>query len=232
MMLKRKSIRNIFITSMLLFILIPAVDGSGVNNYFDAIGKVPYNKHVKKFVRNYIQQNNQNLYNIKKRSDLPFEIIDSVFKQYDLPAQLKYLAVVESELRSRAVSRVGAVGLWQLMPQTASMLGLKITKRYDERTNAYKSTRAAAQHLSYLHEEFENWLLVIAAYNCGEVPVNEAIRRTGSRNFWALQSYLPAETIEYVKKFIATCYYFEGARSLSILAGNQRASSINPAKAS
>jgi len=217
-MLTLKSIKNIFFTIVLLFIVIPAVDGNSANGYFSGIDKSSFNKHVKRFVKNYIQENNRNLYYIRKRSRHPFSIIDSVLKENELPAQLKYLAVIESELKSKAVSQAGAAGLWQLMPQTARILGLKVTDRRDERTNAYKSTRAAALHLKYLHEEYGDWLLVFAAYNCGEVPVNDAIRQTGSRNFWKIQSQLPAETREYVKKFIATCYYFEGVRSLAIVA--------------
>ncbi|MBS1600905.1 MAG: lytic transglycosylase domain-containing protein [Bacteroidetes bacterium] len=226
-MLTSNSIRNILFTIVLLLIVVPAVDGSNANNYFDGIERVPFNKHVKKFVRNYIQQNNQNLYIIKKRSHFPFTIIDSVLTQNDLPTQLKYLAVVESELKAKAVSNVGAVGLWQLMPETARILGLKITRHTDERTNDYKSTRAAALHLKYLHEEFGDWLLAFAAYNCGEGPVYDAIRQSGSRNFWILQSYLPSETKEYVKKFIATCYYFEGSRSLTMLSASKKISAKN-----
>jgi len=231
-MLKLKSIKNILFTSVLLLIVVPAVDGSSYNNYFDGIDKAPFNNHVKRFVRNYIQQNNQNLYSIKKRSRFPFSIIDSVLKRNGLPIQLKYLAVIESELKTKAVSRVGAVGLWQLMPETARILGLKITSRCDERKNNYKSTNAAASHLKYLHEEFGDWLLVFAAYNCGEVPVNTAIHLSGSRNFWALQSYLPAETREYVKKFIASCYYFEGAPSLIMLSKPGNTPGVKPAKVS
>jgi membrane-bound lytic murein transglycosylase D len=215
-MLKIKSIRNTLVTSVLLLIVVPAVDGS-VYNYFDGIDKAHLNKHVKLYVKNYIHQNSQNLYIIKKRSKFPFSIIDSVFKHYKLPTQLRYLAVVESELKNKAVSRVGAVGLWQLMPETGRILGLKINAHLDERKNNYKSSRAAAIHLRDLHEQFGDWLLAIAAYNCGEVPVYAAMRESGSKNFWKLQSRLPAETREYVKKFIASCYYFEGVRSLTLI---------------
>jgi membrane-bound lytic murein transglycosylase D len=141
-------------------------------------------------------------------------MMDGVFRHYGLPVQLKYLAVVESELRTKAVSKVGAVGPWQLMPETARILGLKINSRYDERKNYYKSTRAAARHLKGLHEEFGDWFLVFAAYNAGDGAVNSAIRQSGTKDFWKLQKYLPGETREYVKKFIATYYFFEGAYNL------------------
>ncbi len=210
------SIGSTLYTTLFLLIVVPAVDGSPYN-YVEGIDKSPLNGHVKSYVKNYIRNNRQNLSSIKKRSGITFTIIDSVFKYYKLPSQLRYLAVVESELKTKAVSRVGAVGLWQLMPQTARILGLKVTKRYDERKNDRKSTKAAAIHLRDLHDQFGDWLLAIAAYNCGEVPVYAAMRQSGSKNFWKLQAYLPAETREYVKKFIASCYYFEGVRSVNMI---------------
>ncbi|HTB26863.1 MAG TPA: transglycosylase SLT domain-containing protein, partial [Puia sp.] len=122
---KTTSIKNTIITCTLLFFVIPAVDGGTTENYFARLDKAPLNKHVKQFVKTYIQANRNNLYNIKKRSISPFIMIDSVFNHYGLPVQLKYLAVVESELKTKAVSKVGAVGPWQLMPKTARILGLK-----------------------------------------------------------------------------------------------------------
>jgi membrane-bound lytic murein transglycosylase D len=103
------------------------------------------------------------------------------------------------------------------MPATAHLLGLKITRKYDERTNYYKSTIAAARYLKDLYAEFDDWLLVLAAYNGGSRPVYTAIRKSGSKNFWTLQDYLPAESREHVKKFIATHYYFEGKGSETTL---------------
>jgi membrane-bound lytic murein transglycosylase D len=210
-MMKYTSIKNVIVTCIFLIVVIPAVDGGTFNNYLKAKDKAYLNKHIKQFVKTYIQENRETLYTIKQRSSSPFIIIDSVLKNYRLPAQLKYLAVVESELNRKAVSKVGAVGPWQLMPSTARILGLKVNAHYDERKNYYKSTTAAAKFLRDLHEEYGDWLLVFAAYNAGEVAVNSAIRQSGSRNFWTLRRYLPAETKEYVNKFIATCYYFEGA---------------------
>src|ERR1700730_12276742 len=211
------SIKNALITCAMLFAVIPAVDGGTFKHYLEVMDKAPLNKHVKQFVKTYIQENGKNLYNIKQRSSSPFIIIDSVLTRFGLPVQLKYLAVIESELKTKAVSKVGAVGPWQLMPATARILGLKINSRCDERKNYYKSTRAAARYLKDLHEEFGDWFLVFAAYNGGEGPVYSAIKQSGSKNFWTLQHYLPEETREYVKKYIATCYYFEGAYSPSLL---------------
>ena len=149
--------------------------------------QIRLNPRAVKFVRDYVKDNDESLLNVKKRSQPYFKIIDSVFRKYDLPIELKYLAVIESELRSSAVSPVGARGPWQLMPGTARELGLKIKGKYDERTHYYKSTVAAARYLKDLYAEFGDWLLVIAAYNGGPGSVNRAIHKSGSRNFWYLQ---------------------------------------------
>lgn len=172
------------------------------------------NKQGMTFVHNYIRNNDACLVHVKGRSEGPFAIIDSVLKHYGLPLQLKYLAVIESELKPSALSRVGARGPWQLMPRTAHVLGLTVNRKSDERENYYKSTRAAAKYLRDLHRQFGDWLLVLAAYNGGPAPVYRAIRKAHSRNFWALEKYLPAESRGHVKKFIATTYYFEGDGSL------------------
>lgn len=169
------------------------------------------------FARKYIKNSSRSLSGAKKRSSIPFGIIDSVFKKYDLPVELKYLAVIESELKPTAISRVGAKGPWQIMPATAHILGLKTTRQCDERTNYYKSTIAAAKYLRDLYVQFDDWLLVLAAYNGGPKPVLTAIQESGSKNFWVLQDYLPAESREHVKKFIATHYYFEGRGSVTTL---------------
>ena len=164
-----------------------------------------------KFVHNYLRHNDEDLYFVRERSEGPFSIIDSVLDRYGLPEELKYLAVIESELKPSARSRAGARGPWQLMPATAHDLGLKVNRRADDRTNYYKSTVAAAKYLRDLHREFGDWLLVLAAYNGGPRPVCRAIRKAHSRSFWALQKYLPAESRGHVKKFIAVAYYFETA---------------------
>jgi Transglycosylase SLT domain len=179
--------------------------------------KVRLNKQALQFANHYIKTSAEDLVNIRQRSKTPFSIMDAVFRRYGLPVELKYLAVIESELKTSALSRVGALGPWQLMPGTAQDLGLKITRQYDERTSYYKSTKAAALYLRDLYAQFGDWLLVLAAYNSGPKPVYAAIRKSGSRNFWALQNYLPAETRGHVKRFIATHYYFEGQGSVTTL---------------
>lgn len=178
---------------------------------------VKLNSNASKFVKEYVQKNAFYLTRVKERSEPFFTVMDSVFNRYQLPLQLKYLAVVESELKLKAVSHVGAVGLWQLMPGTAKMLGLKVGKKYDERRLCYKSTKAAAIYLNDLYSFFGDWLLVIAAYNSGPGPVLTAIKKSGSRNFWRLQNFLPTETRMHVKRFIGTHYFFEGEGSITTL---------------
>jgi membrane-bound lytic murein transglycosylase D len=179
--------------------------------------EIRLNKKGALFVKKYIRNSRECLVSVKKRSVVPFSIIDSVLHAYHLPLELKYLAVIESELKSSALSHVGARGPWQLMPATAQVLGLKTSHQNDERTNYYKSTIAAAKYLRDLYAQFNDWLLVLAAYNGGPKPVYNAIQRSGSRNFWFLQNYLPAESRDHVKKFIATHYYFEGRGSETTL---------------
>ncbi len=169
------------------------------------------------FVQDYMEKNSKDLQNMKSWGKSYFNVIDRVLAKYELPSELKYLAVIESELKPTAKSWAGAVGPWQLMPVTARQLGLKVTRRYDERKNYNKSTIAAAKYLRDLYNEFGDWLLVIAAYNGGEAHVYNAIKRSGSRNFWDLQYYLPAESRNHVKKFIATHYIFEGQGGVTTL---------------
>jgi membrane-bound lytic murein transglycosylase D len=178
---------------------------------------IQLNAAATKYVKQFLKKNIEDLQAAEKRSGPYFSIIEPIFKKYDLPLELKYLAVVESQLKSSAVSHAGAKGPWQLMSTTARELGLKITRKYDERTHYYKSTMAAAKHLSSLYNEFGDWLLVIAAYNSGSGTVYNAIKKSGSRNFWKLQGFLPAETRGHVKRYIGTHCYFQEENSLTQL---------------
>ena len=179
--------------------------------------RITMHRQAEKFMKDFLRHESEMLAKVKERSPSYFRIIDNIFRQYGIPEQMRYLAVVESYLRTDAVSRVGAKGMWQFMPQTARDLGLKITKKYDERTHCYKSTVAAAKYLKDLYREFGDWLLVLAAYNGGPGTVYKAIHRSGSRNFWALQNFLPAESRAHVKRFIGTHYYFEGEGSMTTM---------------
>jgi membrane-bound lytic murein transglycosylase D len=178
--------------------------------------EIRLNKKGALFVKKYIKNSKECLVKVRKRSMVPFLIIDSVLKKYHLPLELKYLAVIESELKPSALSHVGARGPWQLMPATAQILGLKTSHQNDERTNYYK-VRLQQPNIWGSLPEFNDWLLVLAAYNGGAKPVYNAIQKSGSKNFWILQNYLPAESRDHVKKFIATHYYFEGRGSETTL---------------
>lgn len=172
------------------------------------------NKQVKPFVNEYIGDNAYFLKKIKVENEPLFTIMDSVFTQQGLPVELKYLAIIESRLKTSTVSKAGAVGAWQLMPVAAKMYSLKVSGKYDERRDFTKSTVAAGRLLKDLHTKFGDWLLVIASYNCGPGGVLKAIKKSGSRNYWKLQQFLPAETRKHVKKFIGTHYYYEDRGSI------------------
>jgi membrane-bound lytic murein transglycosylase D len=182
-----------------------------------SIPVVPLHQSMGKFVQDYADDYDELFEDIKLNKSGYLKTFDKVFTQYQIPLELKYLAIIESKLKTNARSGVGAVGLWQFMPGTAKTLGLKITSKYDERQHIWKSTVAAAKYLTDLYGYFEDWLLVIAAYNSGPGPVLNAIKKSGSRSFWKLQNFLPKETRLHVKRFIATHYYFEGGGSLVTL---------------
>lgn len=168
------------------------------------------NENALQFAEEYVKENNWGLANIKKRSRSRLHIINTIFTKYDIPVELKYMAIVESNLIADAVANSsGATGIWQLMPATASELGLTVTDDVDERLHVNKSSVAAAKYLKRLYAEFGDWLLVIAAYNSGPGKVTRAIELSGSDNFWQLQHYLPIETRNHVKRFVSVMYYFE-----------------------
>lgn len=167
------------------------------------------NPYAETYMQDYLQAHGSYLQKMKSEAILKFNFIDNIFAQYGLPKELKYLAVIESNLNSNATSWVGARGPWQFMSYTAKDYGLQVNGFIDERTDYYKSTNAAARYLLTLYKDLKDWLLVIAAYNGGSARVYSAIRQSGSRNFWALQYYLPTESRNHVKKFIATHYIME-----------------------
>lgn len=177
---------------------------AGTKSYFGE-----KNDYVNDYVRKYLEVHNKTLNNVQNSSSKPFSVIDNVLEKKQLPKELKYLAVIESALNHKAVSRAGAVGPWQLMESTAKMMGLSVTRKQDDRTDWYKSTTAATKYLELLYGQLNDWLLVIAAYNSGPTPVQRAIDRTGSRNFWDIKEYLPKETQGHVLAFIATASIFE-----------------------
>lgn len=179
--------------------------------------KLPYssqvNPHAEGYMQDYLKNHTKSLIKMKDWGTPYFNLIDNIFSQYGLPKELKYLAVIESNLSTSATSWVGAGGPWQFMPYTAREYGLIVNSNFDERRDYYKSTHAAARYLLTLYKQMHDWLLVIAAYNGGPGRVYSAIKRSGSRNFWNLQYQLPEESRNHVKKFIATHYIMEGAQS-------------------
>lgn len=201
------------------------------NSKTSLIPEVPLHPSMESFVDDYAEINDELFEKLKLNKSNYFKTIDKIFLQYNIPVELKYLAVIESHLKTNAISRVGAVGVWQFMPATAKELGLRITSRYDERQHLWKSSVAAAKYLNELYDIFEDWLLVIASYNSGPAPVLNAIKKSGSRNFWKLQYFLPKETRLHVKRFIATHYYFEGRGSLVTLGKSESEKYLNELEA-
>lgn len=177
---------------------------------FKGINIEHLNPQALSFVQDYVERHSESLKELQTWAGPYFDMMDDVLGQGNIPKQLKYLAVIESNLRSSAVSWAGAVGPWQFMPATARTLGLRVGKGIDERRDYLKSTKAASKYLNYLFDIYGDWLLVVAAYNCGPGRVNSAIAKAGSSDFWKLQHYLPAESRNHVKKFIATHYIMEG----------------------
>lgn len=169
------------------------------------------------FVDDYVARFGKTMDDMKDWGRPYFDMMDDILTEYGLPNQLKYLAVIESHLKNNARSWAGAVGPWQFMPATARVMGLRVSRNIDERRDYKKSTHAAARYLTHLYEIYGDWLLVIAAYNGGPGNVNKAIKRSGSKDFWQLQNYLPAESRNHVKKFIATHYIMEGVGGITTL---------------
>ena len=163
------------------------------------------------FVEEYIRKQGKSLEKMKVWGKPYFDLYDQILLNYGIPKEMKYLSVIESHLGAGGTSWAGAVGPWQLMPGVAKEYGLNVGGYWDQRTDYFKSTHVAARIMKKLYAEFEDWLLVVAAYNCGNGCVRSAIRRAKSKDFWQLQYFLPEETRNHVKKFIATHLIFEGA---------------------
>ncbi len=166
-----------------------------------------YNQEVREFINLYGVQKRQLTSRLLGLAEVYFPLFEEQLDRFNLPLELKYLAVVESALNATASSRAGARGLWQFMYGTGKLYGLKVTSYVDERYDPYLSTVAACEHLCDLYEIYNDWFLVLAAYNAGAGNVNKAIRRAGNiMSYWAIQSFLPRETRGYVPAFIAVYY--------------------------
>ena len=168
--------------------------------------EMPYNEIVRRFIDRYVRMRRQ-VSAMLGASNFYMPIFEQALESYGVPLELKYLPVIESALNPKAVSRVGATGLWQFMLATGKQYGLRVNSLVDDRRDPIRSSYAAARYLRDLHRIFNDWTLALAAYNCGPENVNRAIRRSGGqRDYWQIYPYLPAETRGYVPAFIAANY--------------------------
>jgi len=172
-----------------------------------------YNRHVKEFIDLYAIRKRGLTQRVMGLSNLYFPLYEEILDKEGLPLEFKYLSIVESALNPIAVSPVGATGLWQFMYTTGIIYDLKVTSYTDDRRDPIKATHAACQYFKDMYRIYNDWLLVIAAYNCGAGNVNKAIKRSGGKtNFWEIMHYLPAETRGYVPAFIAVTYVMNYSR--------------------
>ena len=187
------------------------------------------NPQAELFIQDYMKAHGRYLQGMKTWGQPYFNLIDGILTQYGLPRELKYIAVIESNLSTGATSSAGAGGPWQFMPGTARDMGLTVSPYVDERRDYIKSTHAASRYLLSLYRDLRDWLLVMAAYNGGPGRVYSAIQRSGSRNFWQLQYYLPEESRTYVKRFIATHFIMEGGGGVTTMDGSGTLAWYDPA---
>ncbi len=172
-----------------------------------SVMEMPYNEIVRKFIDTYGGRLRNHISFMLSACNFYMPIFEEALDAYNLPMELKYLPVIESALNPSAVSRAGASGLWQFMLNTGKMYGLESNSLVDERRDPIKATWAAARYLKELYAIYQDWNLVIAAYNCGPGNINKAIRRAnGETDYWAIYNYLPKETRGYVPAFIAANY--------------------------
>jgi membrane-bound lytic murein transglycosylase D len=167
------------------------------------------NNIVAGYINNFASRYSQHLQVMVAKGQPYFIMVEKIFRENGIPEEMKYLAVIESSFNTNARSRVGAVGAWQFMSGTARIFGLSVGKKTDERKDFYKSTVAAAKFLNQLYDQFGDWLLVVAAYNCGPGGVQRAMNASGRSDFWGMQYFLPAESRNHVYKFIATGYILD-----------------------
>ena len=176
-------------------------------HHIHSVVNLPYNNIVRNYIHVYTGKKRDKFEIMLGMREYYFPMIEDIFDAYGLPAELKYMAVIESALNPNAVSRVGATGLWQFMYSTGRAYGLTINSIVDERRDPVKSTHAAARYIKDLYGIYNDWGLVIAAYNCGPGNVNKAIRRSGNRkDYWEIYYRLPRETRGYLPGYIAATY--------------------------
>ena len=201
---------------------IPTYPDSLVEARIETLGRemlmeMGYNKYVKNYIDVYAYKRRDLVSRVLGLSEIYFPMFEELLDKYNMPLELKYLAVVESALNPTANSRAGAKGLWQFMYGTGKLYGLKVNSLVDDRFDPYKSTDAACRHLKDLYNIYGSWSLALAAYNSGAGNVNRAIRRAGgTKSYWAIWPYLPRETRGYVPAFIAVAYIMNYAAEYNL----------------
>jgi membrane-bound lytic murein transglycosylase D len=176
---------------------------NAINSFID----LPYNESVRKMIEFYSVRIRKKVEIMLGLANYYFPLFEETLDKYQMPTELKYMAIIESALNPKAVSRAGATGLWQFMYGTGKLYGLEVNSYVDERRDPIKATDAAARHLRDLYNIYQDWHLVIAAYNCGAGNVNKAIARSGGkRDYWSIYYRLPRETRGYVPAFISATY--------------------------
>lgn len=173
---------------------------------------ISYNPSLESVIKSFLMRKSGLMERMLTKSQFYFPLFEQELDNYNIPLEIKYLAIVESALNPRAKSRVGATGLWQFMYSTGKMYNLDVSSYVDERRDPIMATTAAAKYLKKLYEIFNDWDLALAAYNSGPGNVNKAIRRSGGyKNYWNIRRNLPRETAGYLPAFLATMYLFEYA---------------------
>ncbi|RWX00096.1 lytic transglycosylase domain-containing protein [Flavobacterium cerinum] len=178
---------------------------------------IEYSKGLENIIKSYLKNRPKSYERLMAISEYYFPMFEERLAKYNVPIEIKYLAVIESALNPRAKSRVGATGLWQFMYPTGKQYNLEVNSYVDERSDPLKATEAACQYLSSLYNMFGDWDLVLASYNAGPGNVTKAIRRSGTyKNYWNIRQNLPKETQAYVPTFLATMYIYEYAKEHGI----------------
>jgi membrane-bound lytic murein transglycosylase D len=173
---------------------------------------VEYNQSLESVIKSYLKHRRNSMSRLMSLSHYYFPLFEESLDNNDIPLEVKYLAIVESALKPKARSRVGATGLWQFMYGTGKEHGLDVSSYVDERSDPVKSSKAASEYLARLYRIFGDWDLALAAYNSGPGNVSKAIRRSGGyKNYWNIRKHLPRETAGYLPAFLATMYIFEYA---------------------
>ncbi len=171
---------------------------------------IEYNEGLENIIKSFLKNRKRSFERLMGISQYYFPMFEEALAKHNVPLEIKYLAVVESALKPKVVSRAGATGLWQFMFDTGRQYGLKIDSYVDERSNELKSSDAAARYMQRSYEALGDWEMVLASYNSGLGNVSKAIRRSGGhQNYWNVRKYLPKETQGYVPAFLATMYIFE-----------------------